>query len=217
MRNLCIALTLLFVSICASAQSHKQLDSLSFILPEFGQGSVVYADKHFSRGEINISPLDQMVYCITAERDTLTATDNASIISVTVDGRSFLRWKDSFVENIVTNGDTGIGIIRSTTKVNNVKTGAYGMVDNSSAIDSYTYDSMTGSFKENIIDNPQNYMYKRSPCLYKDGKYYTVSKKSFERLFPDKKAYIESVWADRKVSASDVDSVIAFYNELLQQ
>lgn len=217
MKHIDIAIAFLLISLSATAQGRKQLDSLAYILPQFEQGSVVYADKSFSRGLLNISPLDQAVYCITPEKDTLTVQNYQSIISVTVNGRSFLRWKESFVENIVTDGDTGIGIIRSTTRVNNVKTGAYGMVDNSSAIESYSYDSMTGSFRENIIDNPLNYIYKLSPCLYKDGKYFTVNKKSFEKLFPAQKDFIEGVWNERKINVGNVTEVTAFYKELLSK
>lgn len=217
MRKVSIALVFLAFCLCVSAQTRKPLDSLEFILPQFGQGSVMFADKHFSRGLVNISPVDQMVYCISSEGDTLTVVDNASILSVSAAGRSFVRWKDSFVEAVVTNGDTGVGIIRSTTIVDNVKTGAYGMANSTSSIKTYSVDVTTGVMKRHVLKDRRNYSYKQTACLYRDGKYYSVSKKSFEKLFPGQKAYIESVWNDLKLNAADIDEVIDFYNELLKK
>ena len=214
---LSILALLLSLSLCSRAQTHRQLDSLSYILPHFAQGSVVYADKQFSRGLLNISPIDQTVYCITADGDTLTVMNNEHIVSVSAGGRSFVRWKDAFVERILTDGDTGIGIIRSVTKVNNVKTGAYGMVDNSSSITTYARDEHSGAFTTHIIDDPKNYVYRLSPCLYKDGKYFYVNKKSFEKLFPEKKDLISSLWQEMKINVGDVGEVTAFYNEIKQQ
>lgn len=217
MKKFCFAIILLFASICAGAQGRKQLDSLKYIFPEFKEGTVIFSDKQISRGVLNISPLDQSVYCLSPEKDTLYVEGNPAIISVSVAGRSFTKWKESFVEIIARSGDTGVGIIRSTQKVNHVQTGAYGMSSTTSSIRSYSVDGNTGNLRNLIIDDPRNFVYTQSPCLYNDGKYYSVSKKSFQKLFPAQKAFIESVWAERDIDVTDINSVIAFYNELLQK
>ena len=217
MRKFNVAVLFLMVSVCAGAQVQKPLDSLKYILPHFSQGIVVMADKQLDRGILNISPLDQSVYCISPQNDTLYVTSNPSIISVSVEGRSFVRWKGSFVEIIARNSGTGIGIIRSVAKVSNVKKGAYGMSSSTSSINSYSVNANTGVLSDLIIDDPRNYVYSKSACLTLDGKFFAINKKSFEKVFPDKKDYIESVWADLNLISTDIDGVLAFYNTLIQK
>lgn len=215
MRKIIFAILLLLVSICAGAQGRKQLDSMKYILPEFSQGTVIYADKHFNQGVVNISPLDQGVYCISPAKDTLFVEDNASIIRVSVSGRTFSLWKNAFVEVMTKDPDTGVGIIRTTVKVNNVKTGAFGMANATASIKSYSVDASSGTFKDMIIDDPRNFVYTKNACLISNGKFLPVSKKSFQKMFPDKKDFIESVWPERDIVSTDFDAVLAFYEELL--
>lgn len=217
MRRILIAIFLLFAGICAGAQGSRQLDSLRYILPEFCQGTVIFGDKSVSRGVLNISPLDHTVYCISAEGDTLSVAGNSDIISVSASGRSFVRWQESFVEIVITDGNTGVGIVRSTSKVNNAKPGAFGMASGASSTRTYSVDPSSGTFRDFIMDDPRNYVYRQFPCLCKDGRCLPVSKKSFERLFPEQKACIGSVWSDRNIDIADTDSVIDFYKELLQR
>lgn len=216
MKNSILAILFLSLGICAQAQAqnHKQLDSLAYILPEFSQGLVRFSDGSFSRGPLNISPLNQAVYCITPDRDTLVVDNTDAIVSVSVNGRVFTRWQDSFIETVKVNGDTGVGVSRSTAMVNNVKKGAYGVTDATSSIGSYSYNNESLSIDFKILDDPRNYVYRVWPYLLKNGKFLAVSKKAFQKLFPDKKAYIESVWTERNITLSNLDEVIAFYDEL---
>lgn len=217
MRKLIFAAMLLLTCANAGAQAHKSLDSLKYILPEFTQGTVIFADRHFDHGMINISPLDQGVYCLSAAKDTLFVDNNASIISVSVSGRSFKQWKGFFVEIMTKDADTGVGLIRSTEKVNNVKKGAYGMNSATASIKQYSVDARTGNLLDLIIDDPRNFVYSKTACLIKDGNFLPVSKKSFQKLFPAKKDYIESVWPGLNLSSTDFDAVLSFYNELRQE
>ena len=217
MRNIHFAAFALFVCICTNAQGQKQLDSLRYIFPEFMQGTVIFADKQINHGVLNISPLDQQVYCLSPEKDTLFVEGPAEIISVSAAGRSFVKWNGSFVEIVTKESDTGIGIIRSTSKVSNVKTGAYGMSSATSSMKSYSVDATTGTLSNLIIDDPRNYVYRTSTCLVNKGRCIVLSKKNFEKMFPGKKDYIETVWPDLNLTAADHDAVLAFYNELLQK
>lgn len=214
-----IRFTLLFLlaAFSATAQGKGQLDSLKYILPEFQDGTVIFSDKTMKRGTLNISPLDQSVYCITGDRDTLYVGTYPDIISVSVPGRSFVGWNDSFVEIICSNSDTGIGIIRSTMRVNNVKKGAYGMNSSTSSTKSYSVDAASGTLGRIIIEDPRNYSHVRKACLLNNGRILSVAKKSFQKMFPAQKDYIETVWKDLDINPTDVESVIAFYNELLHK
>ena len=217
MKRYGLVITLLFVSVCAGAQGRKQLDSLKYILPEFTQGAVIYSDRQVSQGLLNISPFDQGVYCLSPKNDTLFVARNPEIISVSVSGRSFMRWKSSFVEIVARHAETGIGITRSSTKVNNAKAGAYGTTSTTSSIRSYAVDASSGMLMELIIDDPKNFLYTRAAYLFNKGKFLSVSKKSFIKMFPEQKDFIESVWLERNITSVDTDAVIAFYNELLSR
>lgn len=216
MKRICTAIFLL-ACISVQAQGQKQLDSLRYILPEFTRGTVIFADKTIKSGILNISPMDQAVYCLSEKNDTLYIATFPDIISVSAAGRFFIGWKNSFVE-VLTNGpDNGIGLIRTTMKVNNVKAGAYGMASSTSSTRSYSVDAASGALNNVIIDDPRNYTYIKTVCLIQNGKGLPINKKSFQKLFPAQKDFIESVWSERNVSASDIDSVLAFYNELRQK
>ena len=206
--SLCLAL-----SLASAAQS--RLDSLQYILPAFSAGAVRYSDGSFSRGLVNISPMDQTVYCLSAAGDTLVAENNSGIMAVSMGGRNFTKWNDSFVELVVSSGEIGVGVVRATSRVNNAKTSAFGTVDRLSSIDTYSHRQNTGSLRTNIIDNPLNYVYVTTPCLCKGGRYFNVTKKAFEKLFPDKKDYIESVWAERRQSVCSLEGAVAFFRELM--
>lgn len=216
MRRKNFVILLLFVSICTVAQGRKQLDSLQYILPEFSRGAVIFSDKQISSGMLNISPLDQSVYCISG-KDTLYAEGNPNVIRVSVSGRSFVKWNDSFVEIILEKDNTGVGIIRKTLKVNNVRAGAYDMNSSTSFAKTYSVNASSGTLHNLTIDDPRNYVYTKTPYLFINGKYYRVSKKSFEKLFPKLKDFIERVWEERNVGAVDIAAVISFYNELQQK
>lgn len=205
-----IAIFLLLACFCASAQEHRQLDSLKYIFPEFIQGNVVFSDHHFNQGLLNISPFDQQVYCLSG-KDTLVVAGNADIVSVGAQGRYFVKWDGSFVEEIVTEDGAGVGMIRSVAKVNNVQNGAFGMKSSASSIRTYSVDVYSGSMKNIIIDDPRNYSYRVSPCLFKESKFYPVSKKSFQKLFPDLKALIETEWSERRININDKDEVVEFF------
>lgn len=217
MRNILFVAVALFACICANAQGQKQLDSLQYIFPEFRQGTVIFADKQINHGVLNISPMDQQVYCLSPENDTLFVEGPAEIISVSAAGRSFVKWNGSFVEIVTKESETGVGIIRSTSKVSNVKTGAYGMSSATSSMKSYSVDATSGTLSNLIIDDPRNYVYRKSTCLVHKGRCLPLSKKNFAKMFPGKKDYIESVWAELNLTAADPDAILAFYNELLQK
>ena len=202
---------------CLSAAAQEPLDSLRYILPEFKAGIVVYTDNHYGRGMVNISPLDQQVYCISDRGDTLVVEDNSSISKASMGGRTFFKWNNSFVEIVHSHGELGIGVIRSTAKVDNAKIGAFGTVDRLSSIETYSHNESSGTFRTSIIDNPLNYVYVLTPCLCKGGRYYDVTRKSFQKLFPSKKDYIESVWRERKMDVKNMDEVKAFFDELSRE
>jgi len=202
-------LLLLFVCCWTQAQG-QQLDSMSFILSEFGRGTVVYADKHFGQGMLNISPMDQLVYCISAN-DTLVVDGNDRIVNVIISGRSFVKWKDTYVETVYTNNEgVGVAISRCVSRVSNVKTGAYGTTSSTSSQRSYSYGNSIGVLRPYIVDDPRNFIYKQNCCLVKDGNIYPVSKKSFEKLFPGKKELVDSLWQSKNIDVTDSGSIIDF-------
>ena len=214
MKRTILATIIIFACLIADAQGNRQLDSLRYILPEFTRGTVIFADKTVKSGVLNISPIDQAVYCLSEKNDTLYIATYPDIISVSAAGRFFFGWKNSFVEVLANGPDNGVGIIRTTMKVNNVKAGAYGMASSTSSTKSYSVDAASGALNNVIIDDPRNYTYIKTVCLIQNGKGLPVNRKSFQKLFPAQKDFIESVWSEREVSSSDIGSVLAFYNEL---
>lgn len=215
MKRLFISTLFVLAGLTAEAQENIPLDSLRFVLPEFCQGTVRFADNQLRGGMLNISPIDQAVYSLSDGKDTLYVAEHPEITSVSVAGKFFVGWSGRLVEVIASDDDKGVGILRTTTKINNVKTGAYGGVSSTSSSRSYSIDAISGSYSSLIIDDPRNYVYSKTTYLLNKGKFIPVSKKSFEKLFPGQKDYIESIWPSLDVQDSNPDSVLKFYKELL--
>ena len=211
MKKSVIAATAFIIGLCASAQ---ESGSMQYLLEEFTEGVVVYSDGQFRRGLINISTMDQLVYLLSPEGELLEATDISEISSVSMGGRVFYKWRNYFAESVAGDAGCGVGVVRSTSRIRNASSSAYGAVNQLSSIDTYQHRQDNGTLRTDIIDNPLNYNFVVSPCLYKDGKFYDVTKKSFIKIFPEKKAYIESIWDERKNELGDPAGVIALFNEL---
>jgi len=216
---LCIAACLL-VSLSASASkgSDKQpLDSLAYIFPQFVEGSVIFKDKTFSHGLLNICLFDQGLKTLSPDGEILDAIGSETVASVMAENRKFIKDRDLFVELVKTDGDYGFGIAKSTTIVNNVKRGAFGTEDHTSSISSYSRDPYTKSLQEFVLDNPDNYVYKVQPYIFKSGTPYVVTKKNLQKCFPQLKAFIEEYLANPENNINEVPQARKLYDILIEK
>jgi len=212
----------ILVSISASAsssngQDKEPLDSLAYIFPEFIEGTVVFNDKTFSHGVLNICIVDQSIKTINKEGEMLDAVGSEGVTCVLAAGRKFYKDRGIFVELIKTDGDFGFGIAKSTTVVNNVKRGAFGTEDHTSSISSYSRDPYTKSLQEFVLDNPDNYVHKVEPYLFKNGAPVVFNKKNLQKCFPQQKAFIEEYIASHEAAVGDISQARELYEQLIEK
>ena len=207
MKRIIISIAALCLSVAAFAQ--QQLDSLIYIFPQFEIGSVMFSDKTFSKGKVNIDILEQKLKCID-QNDTLEVDGN--IVTVTIKRRTFYWNKDKFIELLEYQDDKGLGISRMSTFVNNVKDAGYGMTSGTTSTTTYGYNE-TGHLEMNVVlKYRENLIYKATPFFYVNGKFQTPSKKAFQKAFPAKKDVIESFVAEHDTRWAVYDDVKALYD-----
>jgi len=211
MKKIIIAISALLLSATAFAQQSGQLDSLFYIFPEFVDGTVMFADKTFSRGKLNINLYEQSLQCID-NGDTLQVAASSGVVSVTAKRRSFYWVKDRFIELMEFKGDYGLGISRVTSYANNVKEAGYGMTSSTSGTSTYARND-AGHMEMNVaLKNRDNISYKVTPYFYASGKFVPASKKAFQKAFPDKKDFIETFVIEHNTRYTVFEDVKALYD-----
>ena len=209
-RIIAIAAAFLSVVLSFSAGAQEPLDSLIYAMPQFVNGTVVFDNGGSSNGNVNICIVDQTLrYIDPASGDTLVVENNGGVVRVIAGKRVFYRNGAYFIELMEMYGDIVLGLQRSTTLVNVVQTGAYGMASTTSSINSYRKDDSRGNIDVKNIDEQyrDNHSYKTSVYLLKDGKFFTATKKNLQKLFPAGKAQIEAWFKDGKADISDLANI----------
>lgn len=206
---------LLLLCVCTAAKSQSlSLDTLFYALPQFGRGTVAFPDGKVQSGNLNICNLDQTVRFIDPAGDTLVIDDSHLVIKVTVGKDVFYRDNHYFIKIVDMAGDVFLGLKKTMVQVNNEQVGAYGMASSTSSITSYSQDGSTGHLYKYVDFRPANWNYTAMYMLYRNGRFYTASKKNFQKCFPGRKAEIEAFFKDNEFSTTDGDSVTALFNLL---
>ena len=213
MKHLTTFILALAISLAAFAQPGEKLDSILFIFPQFEQGIVTFDDGSRSAGPINIYLVDQSVRVLSDDGEFLLVNGNESVMKVNAGGRIFYRGREGMIEILAYADDAFLGLIRSTTMIDNAKKGAYGTVSTTASIDNYSYgdNGPYGNLYHSIADLPENYLYKEYPCLYRRGAQIGASKKGFIKCFPEDKVFIENYLKEHPVNFGRLDEVREFF------
>lgn len=204
---------LLLMCLCLSARAQNvSLDTLFYALPQFGTGNISFPDGKVQSGNINICNLDQTIRFIDPSGDTLVLNDSHLAIKVTVGKDVFYRDRQNFIRLVDMAGDVFLGLKKTMVLINNEQIGAYGMASSTSSISSFSRDEFTGHCYKYVDFRPANWNYTALYMLYRNGRFYTATKKNFQKCFPDRKADIEAFFKENDVNPSDCDAVCRLFN-----
>lgn len=185
-------------------------DSVVYVVPTFQRGKVVYKNGEFASGELNISIVDQSLRFKDASGQILAVDDNQAVDRVTIGPLLFLHLGKDYAGIVATQGEVLLCLIRKLEFERDVKTGAYGQKSETTNI------GRIGSMYEggNIYDiNLQaGYKVREIPVLVKKNRQYAFNRKSLEKLFPDKKAFIADYLQKNSVnfdSAADAEALFS--------
>jgi len=180
-------------------------DSIKYVLPEFGQGRLVYTDGGFSTGRFNISTIDQSLRYIDEKGEVMSVTDNGNIDRVTINGMLFIKHQSSYVGIVQQYDDIYLCASRKMEFKTNVNAG-YGKASGTTAIS--TVNKITTDVGQTFdYTQADDYSIKLQPFILRNNRLYAPSKSSILKSFPDKADQIKAYLGDHDVNFNDFDAV----------
>ena len=200
-----------------NAESQKMLDSVKYVLPEFTAGMVIFKNGEQSNGAINISAIDQKIHFIDPKGEVLVITNNDDVSRVFAKGRTFLNSRYGYVELYETVGDIFMGEVRRVGFISEDKVGAFGSKSQTTAIQTVNSVQTSGGYMVDFEKQKNSpYTYKKIPYVCRKGLFLTVSKKTLQKCFPDKKEIIEQYIKEKDPNLGNVDEVREMFKTILK-
>ena len=200
-----------------NAESQRMLDSVKYILPEFTAGMVIFKNGEQSNGAINISSIDQKIHFIDPKGEVLVITNNEEVSRVFAKGRTFLNSRYGYVELYETIGDIFMGEVRKVGFISEDKVGAFGSKSQTTSIQTINSVQTSGGYMVDFEKQRNSpYTYKKIPYVCRKGLFLTVSKKTLQKCFPDKKDIIEQYIQEKNPNLSHVDDVREMFKTILK-
>ena len=200
-----------------NAESQKMLDSVKYVLPEFTAGMVIFKNGEQSNGAININSIDQKIHFIDPKGEILVITNNDEVSRVFAKGRTFLNSRYGYVELYETVGDIFMGEVRKVGFISEDKVGAFGSKSQTTSIQTINSVQTSGGYMVDFEKQRNSpYTYKKIPYVCRKGLFLTVSKKTLQKCFPDKKDIIEQYIQEKNPNLSHVDDVREMFKTILK-
>ncbi len=198
-----------------NAESQKMLDSVKYVLPEFAAGMVIFNNGEQSNGALNINTIDQKVHFVDPSGTILVLSNNEQVSRVFIKGRSFINSRYGYIEVYETAGDTFMGELRRVGFISEDKVGAFGSKSQTTSIQTINSVQTSGGYMVDFEKQKNSpYTYKKIPYLCRKGMFQTVTKKTLQKCFPDKKEAIEQYLAEKDPNLNNVDEVRELFKAL---
>lgn len=198
-----------------NAESQKMLDSVKYVLPEFAAGMVIFNNGEQSNGALNINTIDQKVHFVDPSGTILVLSNNEQVSRVFIKGRSFINSRYGYIEVYETAGDTFMGELRRVGFISEDKVGAFGSKSQTTSIQTINSVQTSGGYMVDFEKQKNSpYTYKKIPYLCRKGMFQTVTKKTLQKCFPDKKEVIEQYLAEKDPNLNNVDEVRELFKAL---
>ena len=238
MKKVLIGFLLLLCAVSMNAQkttfmnvdrtSRMFYDSVLYVNPQFYPGVVISVDGKQSSGPINICTVNQKLYFINPESDTLMVTNQENIDRVYILGKAFVNSKYGFVEMLETAGDVTLCELRITEIYTDAAPDAYGLkthTKSSKVLTSYQVGDVgaflncttMGPLMSHNINEEFSFTYSKKPFLMVKGEAYPLTKKSLIKYFPKQKQFIEEYLKEHNTNIHSVAPVLELFNALKQK
>lgn len=198
-------------------ESVRLFESERFVNPEFQQGIIVFNGGKQSSGTVNICTIDQKVYFVSPEKDTLVLKDSDLVNRVFIKGRTFIHANGSYLHilDIAGNG-VCFGEVKRIELLDNVQTGAYGQKRQNAAVQTMNYIDASG-YRVNLHGGTlKPFTYSRYPYLYTaNGNVLPFTRKNLQKCFPGKKEFLEIYFKDNKVNINAVEPALELFRILM--
>lgn len=195
----------------------KMLDSVKYYLPEFKSGAIAFKNGDISRGVLNVSTVSQKVMFIDTEGAVLELANDKDVKLMSVGRITFIKHKEQYVQVIKSIQGLDLGVTKKVSFLEPEKQGAYGTASVTAAVSTYSsYQTEGRAFDlEKNITTP--FIYKEYLTLHRNGKFYHPDKKTFLKLYANKKTEIEKYVSENKIdfdSSADLIALMDFIKSL---
>ena len=198
-------------------ESQMMLDSVKYVMPEFVTGTIVFDNGEQYIGPINIFTVTQRIHFKNENGEVMELTNNLDVSSVFIKGRTFLNSRYGYVELYETVGDIFMGEVRKVGFISEDKVGAFGSKSQTTSIQTINSVQTSGGYMVDFEKQRNSpYTYKKIPYVCRKGLFLTVSKKTLQKCFPDKKDIIEQYIQEKNPNLSHVDDVREMFKTILK-
>ena len=183
-----------------------------YLLPEFGQGMVYFSDQGPAQGKMNICAVDQTLRFLDGNGQELSSNAD-NINRVVIDDIVFVRVDGGYYRLYpVTDGLT-LALRRDVEILRDVRRGAYGAEDRTSAIREVGALQADGMMY--TLQRAANYPYRvsESCSLFQGGRIVPLNKRNLRKVFPDRKDDLDA-WLKSHSLPKTLDETRAFLSRL---
>ncbi len=190
-----------------------------YMYPEFQKGTVMFKDKTFAEGDLNLYLIGSTLHFRDAKGDTLVLKDQDQINMVSIGKDYYMRFDKAYVRILNETDNVAFGIRSILIFEQAQKVGAYGTVNNTSAISEISsIANLGGTVGTTYLKSLKNipYVIRHDGMLYDGTKLYMATRKNFLKLFPGRKDEITQYCQTHNVDFSKAGQTLALFNYLVQ-
>ena len=169
-----------------------------YLMPQMGQGTLLYSDKNPARGKFNICAIDNSVRFLDKYNAEMALDEDESLVEVIIDNIPFLRRDGVFYRLDKLTDEVFLATKREVTLMTDAKTASYGMESNTTAVQEYSSYSALGRVLQFDEIKEIPYRMTETSGLYRKGAILPLTKKNCIKCFPEKKAEIEAWFTANK-------------------
>ncbi|NLZ20222.1 MAG: hypothetical protein GXY24_08205 [Bacteroidales bacterium] len=216
-RTVCLMASLFWGVLCLlQAQDGKGGISkeVFYLMPDMAQGSVQFVGKAPATGKFNICAIDNTIRYNDKDGTELMVEIEDDMTSVVIGGVTFVPVDKVFYRLYPITGDASVAVKRDVLLLTDSKTSGYGMESQTTAVTNIM--GMQDGARYYLFEDNKDVPYRmtESAFLYRGDTVLTLSKRSFQRCFPNAKDAIDAWFSQhKKMDPTKVEEVIALCRE----
>lgn len=185
-----------------------------YIFDKYVNGRIKLKDGTLYYGDLNINTLGQSLRVISDTGDTISIKTERDVDAVSAGNNFFVKLNNVYIHILNTAGDVFLGMERSL-KIGQEKIeGAYGGSNEVSSISKLSTVEVENRIEKIVGSSTLKYDYYERLYFVKNGKILPISKKNFEKFFPEQKNMIEKYVAENNIKFNHNESVIELFDYL---
>lgn len=185
-----------------------------YLMPEMATGSVQFRGKAPATGKFNICAVDNTIRYKDPEGTELAVEIDDDMTRVVIGGVTFVPYDGAFLRLYPLAGDVFAAVRRNVLLLTDSKTSGYGMESQTTAVTNIM--GMQDGTKYYQFEDSKDIPYRLSQTffLYKGDSVLTLTKRNFQKCFPDSKDAIDAWFSkNKKMDNSDVEAIMALCRE----